>query len=412
MTIEPPPAKAREAKPEGEIPAAAAPQCVKVAGHDVTVFVESPPLLDSMIRDIEGAKKRVWLETYIFFDDVGGRRVAEALKAKAREGVDVRVHYDAIGSAATPGSFFTQMQAAGVQVKVYHSFLEGLRRFRPLSILNKRNHRKVLVVDDTAGYFGGMNIIDNVEDVKQIKEENRPKSSGWRDVHLRLSGPQQCELAESFLRSWERRPKVRGSMSARLVQLVRLRRQRVEEFNGDSIRFFDSNGGRISPAARIYTRFIRSAKKQLTISMAYFIPVGTTLRALLAARKRHVQVRVVVPGESDVKIVQRATAHIYDLLIRRGIRVFERQHRMLHSKVMIVDENYTLVGSANLDPRSFYTNREFLAVIRSPALAKIMLDVCKFEISQSQRITMDECRSTTRWQRLKNRLAWSLRWWL
>src|SRR5207253_7147905 len=139
-----------------------------------------------------------------------GRRVAEALQAKAREGLDVRVLYDALGSASTPAAFFTAMQAAGIKVHAYHTLLDGVKRFSPLSILNRRDHRKLLIVDDIAGYFGGMNIVDNVADVKEQKAEGRPRSSGWRDVHLRVAGPQQEQLAESFERSWNRATRVRG----------------------------------------------------------------------------------------------------------------------------------------------------------------------------------------------------------
>ena len=157
---------------------------------------------------------------------------------------------------------------------------------------------------------------------------------------------------------------------------------------------------------------IHKAQKQITLSMAYFSPVGAVLRAMLRARKRRVGIRVVVPGKSDVKIVQMATAYLYDRLLRRGFRIYERKHRMLHSKVMVVDDQYTVVGSANLDPRSLYTNLEFLAVIRSQALARVMQRICRFEISQSQRVTMTTCRQVSRWQRFCNSVAWTLRWWL
>lgn len=396
---------------------ALAPQTLTVAGHELTVFVESAPLFEAMLRDIACARQRIWLETYIFFNDEGGRRVAEALKEKARAGVDVRVLYDAVGSISTPDAFFADMQAAGVKVHVYHAFLEGVWRLKPLTFLNRRNHRKLLVVDDLAGYFGGMNIVDNAEHVGQIRQEKRPRSSGWRDVHLRLAGPQQVQLAESFERSWTR---VRGRRKSRLPRRVRKAQARgladltrpSEGQPHDSIHFFDSAPGRLSRAARLYAWLIRRAQHQITLSMAYFIPVGATLRALLAARKRRVGIRVVVPGKSDVPIVQYATTYLYSRLIRRGFRIYERRFRMLHSKVMIIDDLYTLVGSANLDPRSLYTNLEFVAVIRSQALARVMQRICRFEISQSERITLAACRRISTWRRLVNRVAWVFRWWL
>ncbi len=389
---------------------------VEVAGQKLTVFVESPALIEAMVRDIEGAVRRVWVETYIFFKDAGGTRVAEALKKKAKEGVEVRVMYDAVGSNATPGSFFHEMRAAGVNVHVFHSLLEGLRRFRPLTILNRRDHRKLLVVDERVGYFGGMNLIDNVESVAQQKAESRPTSSGWRDVHIRLEGEQQGDLAESFDRSWKR---AHGEAVTRRPRAYR-RASHLGGGQGDVhgempelIHFFDSGPGRkYSRAARVFERMLRHAKREVTISMAYFLPTGAVLRALLAARKRRVRIRVVVPGKSDVPVVQRATSYVYDRMIRRGFRVYERRQQMLHSKLMVVDGLYTVVGSCNLDPRSLYINLEFLAVIRSRRLAEVMGKICRFEIANSERITVARCKQVPGVQRFINRLAWGLRWWL
>src|SRR5215831_6913765 len=149
----------------------AVPVRVDVAGHDLTLFVESPPLFAAMLDDIRAAQQRVWLETYIILDDPVGRAIAEALAAKARAGLDVRLHYDAVGSFTTPYRFFRELQNAGVQVHAFHSFWEGLSRFRLLRVLNRRNHRKLLVIDNRIAYFGGMNVADvtNPRSVEQAE---------------------------------------------------------------------------------------------------------------------------------------------------------------------------------------------------------------------------------------------------
>ncbi len=273
----------------GPLPDAEAPRSLDVAGHHLTVFVESPPLLESMTRDILAAKKRVWLETYIFYNDHGGQKIADALKQKAQKGLDVLLLYDAIGSAITPGAFFNSLRKAGVKVHAYHSILEGLRRFRPLTILNRRNHRKMLVIDDAIGYFGGMNIIDNVESVERQEAESRPTSSGWRDVHIRLEGPQQCDLAESFDRSWKsahgEKVQKRSRKYRRALHLHHALHSPSDPVP-ESIRFFDSGPGpKYSRAARVFSRLLRYAQFQVTISMAYFIPTGAVLRSLLSAEE-------------------------------------------------------------------------------------------------------------------------------
>ena len=380
---------------------------VEVAGHELTLFVEIRPLLAAMVNDIAGARTRVWLETYIFLDDFVGRTLAEALKEKARAGVEVRVLYDAVGCQWTPSAFFQEMADAGVQIHVFHSFWEALSRFSFLRVLNRRDHRKLLVIDDRVAYFGGMNVADPGRALSFDRPEHPPRSTGWRDVHVRLDGPQQGEVAESFDRSW------RAAHGESVSRRPRAYRQGLLVHDGETIQFFDSGPGpRRTRAARVFTRLLRSARQSITLSMAYFLPVGPVLAALLRAPRRDVRVRVVSPGDSDVPIVQSATRHLYDRLLRRRVRIYERQGHMLHSKVMVVDDVWSVVGSCNLDARSLYINHEFLAVIHSPRLARALNEIVDGEILLSDRISFKAYRQRGWWRRLLDRLAWTLRWWL
>src|SRR5438132_14313610 len=131
-----------------------------VAENELAIFVESAPLIAAMLDDIRTAHVRVWLESYIFYDDAAGRAVADALRERARAGLDVRVIYDTIGSLSTSAGFFRDLEQAGVHVHAFHSLGEAFRRIAPLRILNRRNHRKLLVIDDRVAYFGGMNLVD------------------------------------------------------------------------------------------------------------------------------------------------------------------------------------------------------------------------------------------------------------
>ena len=379
---------------------------VEVAGHELTLFVETGPLLAAMVADIAAAHTHVWLETYIFRDDVVGRAIADALKERARAGVKVRILYDAIGSQWTSSSFFRDLQNAGAEVHVYHSLWEALWRFSFLRVLNRRDHRKLLVVDDRVAFFGGMNVADTGHALAWNKEvEPVPKSVGWRDVHVRLVGPQQVEIAASFDRFW------RAAHGERLEP--RPRPQLHPASQGESIQFFDSGPGRHrSPAARLFTRLAKAARRSITLSMAYFLPVGPVLSALVKAPRRDVRVRVVVPGASDVPLVQYASRHLYNRLLRRRVRIYERQGHMLHSKVMVVDDEWSVVGSCNLDARSLYINYEFLAVIRSPRLAQALNEIVESEIACSARISFKAYRGRSWWRAVADRLAWMLRWWL
>jgi cardiolipin synthase len=383
------------------------PPTVLVAGHDLTLFVETHPLIAAMVRDISQARRRVWLEVYIFHHDAAAQAVAEALKERARAGVDVRVLYDAIGSNATPASFFRELQQAGVKVRCFHSVWEALWRFSFLRILNRRDHRKLLVLDEEIAYFGGMNIIDAGHTHTINRAEHLPLSAGWRDVHVRLSGPQQAEIAESFDRSWRR------ARNEEVTRRPRAYRQAQLAAGEESIQFFDSGPGlKYSRAARLFSRLIGHARQRVTLSMAYFLPVGRVLGALLRAPRRCVRMSVVVPGASDVPLVQHATRHLYTRLLRRRFRIYERQGNMLHSKVMIVDDEWAVLGSCNLDARSLWINYEFLAVIHSRSLAKALNEIVAHEIAHSRRITLKEYLERRWWWRWLDWLAWLFRWWL
>jgi cardiolipin synthase len=376
---------------------------LEVAGHELKVYVDSASLITAMIADIQSATRRIWLESYVFAGDSAGRAVAEALKERARAGVDVRVLYDAYGSLGTPAALFEEMRAAHVRVHAFHALWDAFWQLSVLRILNRRNHRKLLVIDDDVAYFGGMNI---VHEMAQAEGGLLPISAGCRDVHVRLVGPRQAELAQNMDHLWRRlhnQPTPRQPRSSRRPTISQQ----------EHLHFFDSSPGfKHSRAVRVFTQLIRRAKHSITLSMAYFIPVGKILRELGRACRRGVLVRVIVPGLSNVQVVQRASRHCYARLLQQGIRIFERQDKMLHGKVMIVDDEWSLIGSCNLDPRSLWINRELFAVIRSARMAAVIREVCAYEIRHSRRVGLAHCRAFSWWQRLLDWAAWSFRWWL
>jgi cardiolipin synthase A/B len=380
---------------------------VTVAGNELQIFIESGPLITAMVDDIRRATKCVWLETYIFYHDSAGRAVADALIDRARAGLDVRLLYDAIGSQTTPSWFFRAIKQAGGKVHCFHSLWEAFFSLSPFRILNRRNHRKLLVVDERVAYFGGMNVIDQSLAGKVAETDQLPLSGGWRDVHVRLLGPDQSSIADSFSRSWRR------ALGEKIGRRPRTYRQAVLQQSGESIQFFDSGPGlKHTRAARVVNQLFDAARKSLTMSMAYFLPVGGVLRHLLAAHRRGVFVRVVVPGASDVALVQHATRYLYHKLLRRRFHIYERQQHMLHSKVLVVDGQWTMLGSCNLDARSLFINLEFMAVIHSATLARVMTGIIEREIDHSHRIRMRELARLSWWQRIVDRAAWALRWWL
>jgi cardiolipin synthase A/B len=385
-------------------------QQVTVDGQALTLFESSSPLIESMVSDIRAAQQRVWMETYIFADDKASQAVAVALADRAAAGLDVRMMYDAVGSISTPAAIFTRMAAAGVKVHVYHGFREALARFGFFfRTMNRRNHRKLLVIDDEIAYFGGMNIVDQsgMETAADVKARHLPLSAGWRDVHVRLVGPKQREIADIVERLWKRAHHQKPGRWPRwpVRQLLNSKRE--------GLWFFDTRPTfKNRRAHQMLVPLIRLAKHDITVSMAYFIPIGRVLRELTRARRRGVKIRVIIPGQSDVRAVQWATRYFYKFLLSRGFHIYERKDLMLHSKVMVIDGRWSVIGSCNLDPRSLRLNLEFLAVGYSRKLAAGVLKICRFEMRNSQRVRLEHYLRRTWKQKALDRIAWTFRRWL
>lgn len=377
-----------------------------VAGQELRLYEHSPPLIEAMLADIRAARQRVWMETYIFAEDEAGRAIAEALTERAAAGVEVRLMYDALGSLSASRKLFEPIIAAGGKVHAYHTLAYALGRFALFQIFNRRNHRKLLVVDDRISYFGGMNVVDQsgVRTVADARAKNLPKSGGWRDLHVRLVGEKTAEIADAMNRLWQKVHE-KETVPAAAWPIARML-----ETPEETLSFFDAlphNNRR--RASRIFVPLLRSAKQQIIVSMAYFIPVGGVLRELLKARRRGVVVRVIVPAQSDVRSVRWASRHMYEKLLRRGIEIYERQDQMLHSKVLVVDDQWSVIGSCNLDPRSLRVNLEFLGVIRSTKFAKLVREVCEYEMQHSQQVTLEHCQQRRWWERWRDWLAWMMR---
>lgn len=380
-----------------------------VAGNRLRLFADSSPLIAAMAADLRAARQRAWIECYTVCDDAAGQAIAAALKERAAAGVDCRLMYDAIGSISTPAAYFSDLQAAGVQVHAFHTLWNVVQRFASLRPFNRRNHRKLTVIDDRIAYFGGMNIVDQsgLRQVEGASLRQLPISAGWRDVHVRLEGPRQADLVHCLDVHW------RSQQGEHRVSWPHWKIRQMLAAREDGIWFFDSVPHfRDRRPVRVLVPLLRQARRRITVSMAYFLPVGRIQRELLRAARRGVRIDVIVPQQSDVPIVKWASQHLYEKLLRRGIRIHERQDRMLHSKAVVVDDLWSIVGSCNLDPRSLRLNAEFLAVIRSETAAAQLGQLCQYEMAASNEVTLAQCRQRAWWERLRDRVAWAFRRWL
>ncbi len=333
-----------------------------VEGHRVSLLHDGAQCYPAMLDAIAGARREILLEMYWFGSDRTGRRFAEALMAKAREGVRVVVVYDAVGSLEAASAQWDEMRAAGCTVLEYNPVAPWRRRFR-IGVVNNRNHRKMLIVDRRIGFTGGVNIGDPWAPISE-------GGGGWRDDMICVEGPAVRRMVEIFRMGVQsiadgtegvRSVPSGSTMSVpppppdaapRRVQVI------ANHYFGER---------RAIRAA--YLDQIRCARRCIYITNSYFVPDRSIRSALAEAARRGVDVRVIVPGESDVPAVYYASRRMYGWLLDRGIGLHEWQGVVLHSKTVVVDGQWCAVGTYNLDYRSWRFNLEVVVAVEDRHVA-------------------------------------------
>ena len=339
-------------------------------GNKVEVLRNGVQFFPSMIAAIRGARKTINLEFYIYWDGEVGRMFAEALAERARAGVHVKIILDAVGSMTMSGSLIEFMRRNGIDAEWYHPL-----RWYTVSRYNHRTHRKLLIIDGHIGFSGGAGIADDWLGDADSKEH-------WRDTMVRVEGPVVTQMQSAFMDNWI---KSRGELLTGLDYFPTI--EPAGSHITQVIKSSPSEGS--STVKLLYIISVVSATKSIFISNAYFLPDRDTLRALEGAVRRGVDVRVIVPGEfTDVPFVRQASRWHYDVLLRRGIRMFEYQPTMMHAKTMVVDGLWTTIGSSNFDDRSFRLNDEVNVNVYDAGIAAQMEAMFYDDLEQSQEITL------------------------
>jgi cardiolipin synthase A/B len=338
-------------------------------GNLVTVLRNGAQIFPSMLSAIRVAKLTINLEFYIYWDGEIGRQFAEALAERARAGVQVKVILDAVGSAQMSSSLIEFMARNGIDLEWYHPL-----RWYTLSRANHRTHRKLLIVDGEIGFSGGVGIADTWLGDADSKDH-------WRETMIRVEGPVVPQMQFAFMDNWV---KSRGELLTGLSYFPQ-----VEPRGNHITQVIKSSPSEGSSTVKLlYIISIVSATRSIYINNAYFLPDPDTTRALESAVRRGVDVRVVVPGEhADVPIARQASRLAYEFLLRRGIRIFEYQPTMMHSKTMVVDGIWTTIGSSNFDDRSFRLNDEVNVNVYDEAIASQVEKMFMDDVAKSVEIT-------------------------
>jgi cardiolipin synthase A/B len=334
-------------------------------GDQVQLFFRGEDAFASLLQAIEGATREILLETYILRDDATGRKLLAVLGGAAARGVSVRVLADAYGSWTTKGAFWWEMRDLGIEARLFRPLWSHLRKFF------FRDHRKIIAIDRQISFTGGMNVAN------EYGSSRRRKNASWRDTHVRVEGPTAWEMALVFSEGWERS----GGASLHLPPLA------PAEAGGARTLVLDSRPGRgHGETAAVLAALVAASQRRLWVTNAYFAPNRTAIRLLGGAAQRGVDVRLLLQGRTDMPVVRHAGHGNYSDLLASGVRIFEYQSAILHAKTLVVDDCVSVVGSSNLDFRSFYFNAECNVLIWDDATGRTMARAFEEDLAQSLEI--------------------------
>lgn len=311
------------------------------------IYTEATDYFDSVVQAIEQAQRSVDLEVYIYDDDPLTARITEALAAAARRGVKVRVLTDGVGACSDFSAIASQLISAGAEVRIYHPLpwhLEqwrlsltqsrGLKKFITLlNYINKRDHRKLIIIDLQLAFLGSFNITQ-----KHLPLEYQGEN--WRDTAIQITGLDLEAAQMAFDTCWYKRKQ----------------RKTVKRLPRTPFIFNFTHRLR-SRQHKLLLKRISRANDKIWITNAYFIPDKQLLKALMFASYRKVDVRILLPRKSDIFFIPWASSYFYQQLLEAGVRIFEYQNRILHAKTIIID-NWATIGSSNLNGRSLHHDLE------------------------------------------------------
>jgi len=379
-------------------------------GNRVTLLENGPSTYRAMFAAIAAARDHINMETYILEDDEVGRQFAEALLARQREGVQVHLIYDGVGSLATPKDFFKRLTDGGVKVLEFNP-VNPLKAKAGWEV-NQRDHRKILIVDGKTAFLGGINISSVYSTGSSAGafssgsgDKPSAKDLPWRDTDLQIDGPAVASLQQLFIATWN------GQKGETLTSRDYF--PKPAEIGKEVVRVIGSTPD--EPFSQIYVTLIsaiNSADTTISLTNAYFVPDPQLLRALTSAAARGVAVRMILPGTTDSSLVFHAGRAHYDELLRGGVRIFERKEALLHAKTVLVDGVWSSVGSTNLDWRSFLHNQEVTAVVLGAEFGGRMRAAFERDLAASEEITREAWARRSLVTRAKETFARLWEYWL
>jgi len=345
-----------------------------VAGNQVTPLYNGNQIFSAMLDGIRDAQKSITFETYIYWSGKVGAAFTQALVERAHAGVKIHLIIDAVGSAKMDAAQLGEMAKAGAEIEKYRAV-----RWYNLDRINNRTHRKLLIVDGRIGFTGGVGIAD-----KWDGDADSPEH--WRDTHFRVVGPVVAQMQATFVEHWLA---TRGTLLQGDTYFPPL--SKAGETSAQMVSSAENEG--TESIRLLYLLSIAAARRSILLANSYFVPDDLSVRTLIAARRRGVDVQIIVPGpQIDSEVTRAASRQRWAPLLEAGISISEFQPTMFHCKVMVVDDLWVSVGSTNFDTRSFRLNAEANLNVLDHGLASQERHAFEKDLLRSHHITVDDWR--------------------
>ncbi len=377
-----------------------------INGSTEQLFFSGADYFSSLLAAINGAQRSIDLETYIFAVDSVGEKILEALIAAVTRGVIVRVMVDGAGTPNWGGTLVRKLEQVGGETRVFHPFPWRLwqwsrsvvwvpflvRAIYLLLKINSRNHRKVCIIDGKIVYTGSFN-------VSQDHVDRDGKQRGWRDTGVRLENVDLEDVILAFESSWAHRP-----MQERIRKFFR-------HIGTNPVIRLNNNWHRRRILYKNLLGRIRGCRRRVWITNAYFVPDNFLLRRLTDAARQSIDVRILLPAQSDVAFMPWASKTFYEKLLQAGVRIFEYLPVMLHAKTLILDD-WMIIGSSNLNHRSLLHDLEVDVNIRSKAARETLEKQFLVDLENSREISLADWQKRTWYQRLVGNLILYLKYFI
>lgn len=353
-----------------------------ITGCNATkVLTDGEDTYDAILREMEKARNHIHIEYYIFRSDEVGKRFKDVMIRKANEGVKIRMICDGLGSYYLKNEFINELKEAGIQ---FYFFLPPLIATIDRRV-NYRNHRKIVVIDGTVGFLGGINV---GEDYLGLY----PKLGEWRDTHLQIEGDSIYFLQNTFLTDWRLASGERISDPALFPEHTCTQNEQVQILTSGPDEHWDA-------IQEMCFEAIAVAKKRVWITSPYFIPDPSVYTALKTAAVSGVEVKIIIPYRSDSKLVHLASLSYVEELLHAGVEFYQYTKGFIHAKVMIVDNLLATVGTANMDMRSFFYNFEMTAVLFDQAPILRLMNDFEVDLTHCRPISLREFAKRPRLQK-------------